>query len=151
MPRRVQVAQLLRARLSEVEALWYDPQRWASFVDGFGHVARLSDDWPAAGATLSWDSLPGGRGRVVEHVEAYTPGEGQTSLVEDETLSGRQQVSFAVDEPESVVVRLALEYELKQSGPLRAVVDLLFIRRALADSLGRTLARLAIELESDRG
>lgn len=151
MSRRVEVARLLRGHLSEVEALWYDPRRWASFVDGFGHVVRLSEDWPAAGATLSWDSLPGGRGRVVERVEAYAPGEGQTSLVEDETLSGRQQVSFAVEEPESVVVRLALEYELKQSGPIRGVVDLLFIRRALADSLGRTLARLSIELDADGG
>lgn len=151
MPRRVEVARLVRGRLPEVEALWYDPRRWASFVDGFGHVVRLSEDWPAAGATLSWDSLPGGRGRVVECVEAYAPGEGQTSAVEDESLSGRQRVSFAVEEPGSVVVRLALEYELKQRGPLRAVVDLLFIRRALTDSLGRTLSRLAIELDAGGG
>ena len=57
---------------SAAEELWYDPQRWASWVDGFGHVARLSDEWPAAG-TLTWDSVPGGRGRVLETVVSYEP------------------------------------------------------------------------------
>ena len=34
---------------SEAEALWYDPVRWAAWVDGFGHVVELSEGWPAEG------------------------------------------------------------------------------------------------------
>ena len=29
----------LPVQVSAAEALWYDVQRWATFVDGFGHVA----------------------------------------------------------------------------------------------------------------
>ena len=57
---------------SEAEALWYDPVRWAAWIDGFGHVVELSEDWPAEG-TLQWDSTPEGRGRVLETVTAYEP------------------------------------------------------------------------------
>jgi len=46
-------------------------------------------------------------------------------------------------------VTLSLDYRLKSGGPLRAVVDVLFIRRALGDSLRRTLVRFSRELSSD--
>ena len=60
---------------SDAEALWYDPVRWAAWVDGFGHVVELSEGWPAQG-TLQWSSTPGGRGRVSETVTAYEPRSG---------------------------------------------------------------------------
>ena len=44
---------------------------------------------------------------------------------------------------------LELDYELKQSGPVRALVDLLFIRRAVRDSLRRTLARFSREVSAE--
>ena len=31
---------------SEAEALWYDPQRWPAWIDGFGHVVKLEGEWP---------------------------------------------------------------------------------------------------------
>jgi hypothetical protein len=40
---------------------------------------------------------------------------------------------------------LRLDYELARGGPLRAIADVLFIRRALNQALGRTLARFATE------
>ena len=70
---------------SEAEALWYDPQRWPVWVDGFGHVVKLEGEWPAPGARAVWDSKPGGRGRVVERVTAYEARAGQTLEVEDES------------------------------------------------------------------
>ncbi|PZR67754.1 MAG: hypothetical protein DLM63_05560 [Solirubrobacterales bacterium] len=149
MARRVAVERSFIATVTAAEALWYDPERWASWIDGFGHVARLSEQWPEVGATLAWDSLPGGRGRVVERVEAYTPGRGQRLRVEDERLEGLQQVGFA-DEPDGCLrVGFSLEYSLKQGGPLRPLVDFFFIKRALTDSLTRTLVRFGIELQSD--
>ncbi len=46
-------------------------------------------------------------------------------------------------------MELRLEYELARSGPLRGVADVLFIRRALRDSLRRTLDRFAVEVEEE--
>ena len=44
--------------------------------------------------------------------------------------------------PEGVEVALELEYELKERNPFTPLTDALFIRRALRDSLTRTLLRL---------
>jgi hypothetical protein len=135
--------------IAEVEALWYDPRRWPAFVDGFAHVVRREDAWPRAGATLVWDSFPDGRGRVVERVIAYAEGTGQSAQVEDPRLRGTQTVAFEALE-EGIAISLALEYRLKRSGPLRAATDVFFVRRAIRDSLRRTLVRFGRELASDR-
>jgi hypothetical protein len=131
-------------RVSDAEAVWYDQHRWASWVDGFGHVASLDGDWPQPGSRLVWDSRPGGRGRVAERVTHQEDRTGQTLDVEDSRLRGTQRVAF---EPvgDEVRVTLSLEYELKQRGPLTPLVDRLFIRRAIRDSLTRTVTRFAHE------
>jgi hypothetical protein len=133
---------------SDAEALWYDPQRWPAWVDGFGHLAKLEGDWPAPGARAVWDSKPGGRGRVVERVTAYEARTGQTLEVEDEKLRGTQRVVF---EPgsEGVEVALELTYELKQRNLFTPITDVLFIRRALRDSLRRSLLRFVRERRGD--
>jgi hypothetical protein len=145
---RVRAAVTLAGLASEAEALWYDPQRWPAWVDGFGHVAKLEGDWPAAGARAVWNSKPGGRGRVVERVTAYEARAGQTLEVEDEKLRGTQRVTFEPSE-QGVEVALELEYELKDANVLTPVTDLLFIRRALRDSLKRSLTRFARERRAD--
>ena len=132
---------------SEAEELWYDPVRWASWVDGFGHVVELSDGWPAEGQ-LVWNSTVGGRERVIETVTAYEPRSGQTLAVEDSRLRGTQRVEFAPG-PDAVKVVLTLDYELKESNPLTPVLDRLFVRREVAASLRRTLARFARERRGD--
>jgi hypothetical protein len=133
---------------SEAEAVWYDPQRWPAWVDGFGHAVKLEGDWPAVGARSVWDSKPGGRGRVVERVSAYEARVGQTVEVEDEKLRGTQRVSFKPD-ADAVEIALELEYELKERNALTPLTDALFIRRALRDSLKRSLARFARERRAD--
>lgn len=132
---------------SEAEALWYDPVRWASWVDGFGHVVELSGGWPAEG-TLQWNSTPDGRGRVLEIVTAYEPRTGQTLTVEDSRLRGTQRVEFTPG-PDSVKVTLTLDYELKERNALTWLVDGLFVRREITASLQRTLARFARERRGD--
>ena len=144
---RASASVLVPGLASEAEALWYDPVRWAAWVDGFGHVVRLSDGWPAEGI-LEWNSTPEGRGRVLERVEAYEPRAGQTLNVEDGRLRGTQRVTFT-PQPEAVEVTLALEYELKDANPLTPLIDLLFVRRAIAASLRRTLHRFARERRGD--
>src|SRR4051812_29227410 len=89
---------------SEAEALWYDPIRWPAWVDGFGHVVEISDDWPAGGRVV-WNSTPGGRERVLEDVVAYEPRTGQTLAVEDSRLRGTQNVAFTPG-PEHTTVTL---------------------------------------------
>jgi polyketide cyclase/dehydrase/lipid transport protein len=142
---RVSVTTTVPGRVAEAEELWYDPQRWAAWIDGFGHVAKLEGDWPRPGATLWWDSRPQGRGRVFERVVAYEPRSGQTLAVEDEKLTGTQTVAF---EPigDEVRVSLTLEYTLKEGNP---IVDFLFIRRALVASLNRTVTRFSHERRAE--
>ncbi|HEX2015841.1 MAG TPA: SRPBCC family protein [Solirubrobacteraceae bacterium] len=122
------------------EALWHDLDRWGGWVDGFGHVVRVDGDWPHAGAVVLWDSRPGGRGRVLERAVDYRPGAGHTVEVQDERLRGRQSVGFEALQG-GVSVALELDYTLAASGALASLSDLLFIRRALRDSLLRTLVR----------
>ncbi len=64
----------------------------------------------------------------------------------DDQLTGTQTVSLRPLE-EGCEIKLVLDYRLK-AGPLMAVVDLLFVRRAVRASLRRTLAGFARELSS---
>ena len=79
----------------------------------------------------------------------YEPHAGQSVEVQDDQLYGVQSVSFAAVE-DGTVVALELDYRLISSNPLKGLLDLLFVRRAIAESLGRTLARFGRELDSDR-
>jgi hypothetical protein len=134
--------------IAPAEDLWYDLERWPAFVDGMGHVQKNEGDWPRSGRVV-WDSHPGGRGRVTERVRSYEARVGQEAEVEDERLHGTQRVQFgSVDGVTEI--RLELEYELKRRYPGVQLVDVVFVRRALRDSLRRTLLRFARELESDR-
>jgi hypothetical protein len=145
---RVSATTIVPGRVVEAEDLWYDPHRWAAWIDGFGHVAKLEGEWPLVGARLLWDSRPHGRGRVAERVTAYEPRAGQTLAVEDGKLTGIQAVTF---EPagDEVRVSLTLEYTLKNRTPVTPILDLVFIRRALRDSLQRTLARFGHERRAE--
>jgi hypothetical protein len=134
----------VKGRAAEAEALWYDPHRWASWIDGFGHVIKLEGDWPDVGSRLMWVSPPGGRGLVHERVVAYETRTGQTLEVEDEKMTARQIVAFKPGLEETEVT-LTLEYTLKERTPLTPIVDSLFIRRAMTDALRRTLRRFANE------
>jgi uncharacterized membrane protein len=146
--RRARASVEVPGPVSEAEALWYDLERWPAWIDGFAAVVKREGDWPEGGGLLIWQSKPQGRGRVLERVLSYEPRTGQEAEVEDEQLNGRQRISFR-PQGERVVVGLELEYDLKREGPLLALTDLLFIRRALRDSLRRTLQRYAREREGD--
>jgi hypothetical protein len=126
------------------QQLWCDTTRWPTFVDGFARLAEADPDWPQPGSKLIWESGPAGRGRVTERIRDLTPGELIVSQVFEKQLAGTQRVTF---EPaaEGSLVTVELEYELQKGGPLRALTDVLFIRRALSDMLTRTLRRFSTE------
>jgi len=136
------------AELPAVEELWFDVGRWPSFVDGFAHVVAQEDGWPATGGRLVWDSTPRGRGRVLERVTSQEPGQGQAAELEDPRMRGTQEVRFTRLQ-DGTAIGLQLDYRLKDRNPLTPLVDLLFIRRSLRDSLRRTLTRFARELNAD--
>jgi Polyketide cyclase / dehydrase and lipid transport len=130
-------------------ALWADVSRWPTFVEGFAHLISKDESWPAEGSKLVWESMPGGRGRVTEKVIAHSEGTLATRLLET-SLSGVQTVTFEPGGDGGTLVALSLEYDLNpttvwRQGGLGKVVNLLFIRRALTDSLVRTLRRFATE------
>jgi hypothetical protein len=137
------------SRIADAEALWYDPARWSAFVDGFGHVDRIEGGWPERGSRVVWDSRPGGRGRVVERVAAYEPRVRQAVEVEDPDLRGTQTVGFEARDA-GCEITLQLAYELKAPGFGGPVADVLFVRRALRESMTRTLSRFARELTAER-
>jgi hypothetical protein len=148
--RRAIATATVPGRVVEAEELWYDPHRWAAWVDGFGHVARIEGEWPAVGSRLLWDSPPRGRGRVAETMTAYEPRSGCTVEVEDERMYATQSVLFEPDGLDRVRVTLALEWELKERPRFEGLIRPLFVRRAMRDSLRRTLARFAHERRAER-
>jgi hypothetical protein len=130
-------------------AMWRDPRRWPGFVEGFQRVEDQTSDWPEEGSKLVWVSGPGGRGRVTEKVRSAAPTAFGT-LVYEERLVGAQTFR-AAEAGEGSRVDVTLDYELTSESPLKGLADLLFIRRALRDALGRTLRRFAVEAEDEAG
>jgi Polyketide cyclase / dehydrase and lipid transport len=146
----VRVRTVLPGSVHEAEGCWYDTSRWPEWVDSLARIVSVEGDWPRTGASVVWDSTPAGRGRVREHVIAYEALGGQTLAVQDETLEGRQRVSF---EPAQggVQVQLSLAYSIRRRSPLTPLVDRLFVRRAVALSLTKTLERFGAVLAASRG
>jgi hypothetical protein len=130
-------------------ALWTNVERWPTFIEGFARMIECSPGWPAEGERLSWESSPGGRGRVTEKVVERSP-DRFTTMVFESALMGRQTLR-AVPHGAGAEVELSLEYTLVKYGPLSVVADTLFIRRALRDSLARTVGRFAVEAEDEAG
>ena len=123
--------------------LWVDTNRWPTFVDGFGHVVEIGDDWPQPGSNVVWQAGPAGRGRVTERIRELTENS-VTTEVFDSQMHAIESIRF---EPaaDGCDVFLSLDYELQKPGPLRKLTDVLFIRRALAMALERTLGRFSTE------
>ena len=67
-----------------------------------------------------------------------------TVEVEDEKIHGRQTIAFQPN-AEGTTVTIELDYAIKQDRGVLAVVDFLFVRRPMRDSLKRTLARFERE------
>jgi hypothetical protein len=143
--RTVHAMQTFAMAAVEAERRWYDTSRWPAWVDGLDLVVEVGTGWPAAGAGVTWQSGPAGRGRVTERPVAYEPGAGQTVAVSDDSIEGRQSVAFTAV-PEGVEVTLRLEYQLRRRSLVTPLVDVLFIKRAMALSLGRTLSRFGAQL-----
>ena len=147
--RAVRVSHRFAGTVPEAERCWYDTERWVHWVEGLERVVSVSGDWPQPGSQVIWESGPAGRGRVTELVLVHEPLRGLQLEVTDASIRGRQIVTFAAA-GDAVEVALALEYRLRRRSLVSPVVDLLFIRRAMTDSLDATVSRFGAELESAR-
>jgi Polyketide cyclase / dehydrase and lipid transport len=130
--------------------LWTDLERWPSFVEGFARVLDRSPDWPDGNARVVWESTPAGRGRVTEKVAQGQGPDRFVTHVYEERLAGTQ-IFRVVESEAGSRAELSLEYKLTKYGPLSAVADAIFIRRAIRDSLRRTLFRFSVEAEEEAG
>jgi hypothetical protein len=147
--RTVTVTRSFPGTVHDAETCWYDVRTWPSWVDGMARVDDVAGDWPRPGAVVRWESGPAGRGHVTEKVVAHEPLRGQTVEVTDDSIWGRQQVSFTPAGDE-VAVSVSLEYQVTKRTVFTPVVDLLFIRSAMERSLRSTLARFGAELAATR-
>jgi uncharacterized membrane protein len=125
--------------------LWTNLDRWPTFVEGFAHIREKRGDWPDEGSRVTWNSIPGGRGIVTEKVTGSQPGASFATQVFEEALTGTQLATFGVADDGRTRVELRLDYTLTNHNPLKAAMDVLFIRRALGQMLQRTLERFATE------
>jgi polyketide cyclase/dehydrase/lipid transport protein len=130
----------------EVEQLWYDRSRWASWIDGFASLQKLDGAWPLEGSRRVWVTRQGGRGLIQERVTAYVAGDGQTLTFEDEKVSGRQRVRFETD---GVRTRIAVSVEMDTKTHL-APARKWWLRRQFRGALQRSLSRFSYELAAER-
>jgi hypothetical protein len=126
----------------EVEQLWYDRTRWASWMDGFRNLARLDDHWPLEGSRRVYDAA---HGRVSEVVKRYVAGDCLVSTREDERSSGLARVVFETD---GVRTRITWSLDIEPKDKL-APGPRWWLRRGYRKSLERSLVRFGYELAAE--
>jgi hypothetical protein len=142
----------VQASLASAERLWFDTSRWAEWVPGLETVTAVQAGWPSTpGACVVWRSGPAGRGTVTERVSWWSAGAGQRLAVRDDTIEGEQSIAFVPSggDDGATDVTLALSWRRRRRARLSAPLDLLFVRRAMADALAQTLERFASALEAE--
>ena len=145
----VEAAVEIAAAPADVWELYFDADRWPSWVDGFGRV-DAADGYPEQDGTLVWSSVAAGRGSVRERVIAHEPRTLHRIAFSDPESAGELTTRFAV-EGDGTRVTLELEYRLASGGPLTWVTDRVFVRSQMRESLRRTLARYRLEVEDLAG
>ena len=142
----------IEAPLAEVWDLYFDRDRWPSWVDGFASVVS-SAGYPDGGGTLTWRSTPAGRGEVRERVVAHEPRSLHRIEYRDPGSQGTLETTFemlpaaAAETGRRTRVTQRLDYRVTSGGPLAPITDFLFIRGQMRGSLERSLADLRMEAE----
>ena len=142
----VSVVRVVEGPGIEVEQLWHDRSRWASWLDGFASLQKLEGAWPQEGSRRVWVTPVGGRGMVMERATAYTAGDGQTLAFEDEHVRGEQRVRFETD---GVRTRITVTFSFEAKAPMPPARRW-WRRRQLRQGWERSLARFSYELAAER-
>ena len=146
---------MIDASLAEVSDFYFEPGTWGSWVDGFGAVDDISDDYPAEGSNLRWHSTSAGRGEVSERVVEHEPRRLHTVEFSDPESTGTMTTRFEIltegDEEDEGAggtrVTQEMDYTPRRRGPLGPLTDILFVRSQVQRSLARSLERLRHEIE----
>jgi hypothetical protein len=138
----VQVVGVVEAPGIEVEQLWFDPSRWASWLEGFSHLVLLEDGWPVDGRRV----YDGARGRVLEKILRYEAGSGLSSTIEDTRMTGIISVRFETD---NVRTRITVELDVEPKDKL-APGPRWWLRRKLREQWQLSLRRFGYELAAER-
>ena len=144
--KRVSVTRVVDGPGIEVEQLWHDRSRWASWIDGYASLRKLEGAWPQAGSQRVWVTRVGGRGIVMERATAFAAGDGQTLVFEDEKVLGEQQVRFETDGRRTRIT-VTFSFETKERTP---PARRWWLRRKLRQAWERSLARFSYELAAER-
>src|SRR5204862_174723 len=110
------------------------------------HAKRFAAD-TAMEVTTDAVQIYGGYGFIKEYPVEKLMRDAKTVEVEDEKIHGRQTVGFEPN-PGGPAVSLELDYAIKQDRGVPAVVDFVFVRRPMRDSLKRTLQRFEREVRA---
>ena len=127
----------------EAEQLWHDPSRWASWIDGYGHLVKFEGEWPLEGARRLRQSRDG---IVAERVIDHRAGRSHAVFIEDERVAGQQRVRF---EGDANTTRITVELDVSPKARLPPARRW-WMRRKLGESARRTLQRFSYELAADR-
>ena len=144
--KRTSVSRVVEGPGIEVEQLWHDRSRWASWLDGFASLRKLEGAWPQEGSRRVWVTRVGGRGMVMERATAFTAGDGQTVVFEDAKVRGEQDVRFETD---GVRTRITVTFGFETKENL-APARRWWLRRRLRQAWERSLARFSYELAAER-
>ena len=142
----VSVSRVVEGPGIEVEQLWYDRTRWASWLDGFASLQQLGSDWPLEGARRVWVTRPHARGLIMERVTSYAAGDEQVRAFEDEKVRGEQRVLFETD---NVRTRITVSFSFEAKEYL-APARKWWLKRQLRLGWERSLARFSYELAAER-
>ena len=126
----------------EAEQLWFDPSRWASWLQGFAHLVSLDDGWPVDGR----GSTTGRAGGCWSGSCATPPASGYSATIEDARMSGVINVVFETD---NVRTRITVELDVEPKEKL-APGPRWWLRRKLGQEWALTLQRFAYELAAER-
>jgi Polyketide cyclase / dehydrase and lipid transport len=127
----------IEASLAETWDHFFDVRGWGSWVDGF-QAAIEAEDYPAAGGTLRWRSIPAGRGEVSEHVLEHEPRHRHLVEFSDPEMEGRLETRFEIA-AEGTRVTQELTYGLVAGGPIARLGAILFVKGQVRASMQRSL------------
>jgi hypothetical protein len=134
------------ADLKEVWDTFFDAGRWPMWVDGFSGVLSESG-YPEEGGSLTWRSIPAGRGEVRESVLEHEPRRRHKASFADPESSGELTTTFEI-RGDAVLVKRTMTYEIAGGGMFNAAADFFFVRRQVTAALARELAGLKHEAEA---
>jgi hypothetical protein len=146
------------ATVHQAITAWCETERWPQWVEGLEEVVSVTSEWPAAGGIVRWRSSPAGRGHVTERILAYEPLRSVESEIIDDQVTARQLVTFTPAGPPATTagppaedrteVTVDFGYRITRRSPITPVIDWLFVRPAMTNSLRTTLSRFAAEVRA---